>query len=75
MIAACRNQIRGISTKGTVPDPSLMAIQTSLQGESSLFSGFGEVLITFDVVRGRGVNTPDPSIMIGAASSEMPDVG
>ena len=37
MVAASSDQIRAVGAKGTVPDPSLMALQTRLERESRRF--------------------------------------
>jgi len=72
MVRACRDEIRGIGTEGTVPNPSLMTCQGTLQSERL---GFRRVVAAcyrnhlFEVL-----DLPDLGRVVCAAGCEMFDV-
>lgn len=61
MIRARRHQVRGISTKGTVPDPTLMALQRRLERERVDMTVSGrKVISTGGIVRSGWIDGPYP---------------
>ena len=75
MIRACGHQIRTICAEGTIPHPALMCRQRSLKRKCPRLSFGGQVLVALDVVRSRGINGPDSSVVVGRTSGEVADVG
>ncbi len=77
MITARCNQVSTISTKSTIPNPTLMGFQARLQRKRirSTLASRRQVLITFDIVGCGGVDRPDAGIVVCATGSKVADVG
>jgi hypothetical protein len=68
MVRAGRNQVRGISAEGAVPDPALVAVKRCLERESIGVAFCGEVVLGPRVVRLGCVDGPDARGVVGGAS-------
>lgn len=71
MIRTSSDQVGAIGAESTIPHPSLMRLERSLQRQGSWGSILGHILLSFDVVRSIRINSPYSGVVVCGAGRQM----